>query len=56
MLKVTREAKRGRRPKLSEEQKDQIVQAFNSGTTLTELCKTFDCSMSTIRKCIAERK
>ncbi len=55
MLKVNREVRAGRPPRLTKEQKDEVVKGYNAGKTFKQLSEEFSCSMSTIRNCIHER-
>ena len=56
MQKVTRKSVAGRPEKLSEVQKDFIVNNYNHGDTQMELAKRYGVSRSTIQKVLNERK
>ena len=56
MIKVSRPNKAGRPSKLSEVQKDTVVNHYNCGDTQKEIAMQFGVSVSTIKKIIRERK
>ena len=53
--KVIRQTRRGRPPRLTEEQKDTVVNHFNHGKTQTYIAQEFGVSLSTIRSVLKER-
>lgn len=48
-------ANNGRNEKLTNEQKVQIVEKYNSGITITRLCKDYNCVYATIKKVISNK-
>ena len=56
MIKVTRQTRYGRPSKLTEEQKDSLVEKYNNGTNVPELSKVYKVSEPTIRKILRERR
>lgn len=56
MITVTRVSKIGRKPKFTETQKDEIVQAYNTGTGTDELADRYGVSAQTIRRVLRERR
>lgn len=55
MQTVTRQQKKGRPQRLTEEQKDMIVNHYNHGDTQKELAEQYAVSLSTIRRVLSER-
>ena len=56
MNKVLRPNKVGRPSRLTEEQKDLVVNHYNHGDTQKEIAMQFGVSVSTIRKALDERR
>lgn len=56
MQTVTRKPKNGRPSRLSESQKDTVVNRYNHGDTQKELAEQFGVSRSTIRRVLFERR
>lgn len=52
---VTRKKHGGRPPKLTEEQKDMVVNHYNHGTTQRAIAEEFNVSLSTVRAVLRER-
>ena len=56
MQTVTRELTKGRPGKLTEQQKDTIVNHYNNGDTQREIAEEFGVSLSTVRRVLSERR
>lgn len=56
MQTVQRAIKRGRPWKLTEQQKDLVVNHYNHGDTQKKIADMFNVSLSTIRRVLQERR
>ena len=52
---VTRQKRKGRPSKLSEDAKNYIVNKYNNGETQKEIAEKYNVSVNTIRRVLAER-
>lgn len=56
MQTVLRKKTKGRPGRLTEQQKDTIVNHYNHGDTQKEIAEQFGVSLSTIRRVLSERR
>lgn len=56
MQTVTRKNKKGRPSRLTEQQKDFIVNHYNNGDTQKEIAEQYGVSLSTVRRVLSERR